>query len=382
MKKLYLAAYIFIITVFLCGCNNKRTQEIEFTTWGSKAEIAIIEPIAAEYNKTHDVKVRLIHIPQNYFQKLHLLFASKLAPDVIFINNLYLKTYQKANLLEDLTPYINKNEYFKNALYTMSIDNKIYAVPRDVSNFVIFYNKDIFNKAKIKPDKNWDINKFYETAKELKKYSDIGFCTEFNPVSWGNFVSIENKPLFLNAELTINEKKSLIAIQKLADKINKENLGANKEQLVLSPCAQLFLNKKTPIFVSGRWSVPKIDSQAEFEYGVLPFPKGESQYYIPLDSSGWAVYKNSKNKKAAIDFVKYISSDKNIKKITESGLITPAKKNAANSKEFKNGEVFIDIIEKSTPNIVPSNYNIIIDKINTEVMSVLGGYKKAKDIKM
>ena len=382
MKKLYLAAYIFIITVFLCGCNNKRTQEIEFTTWGSKAEIAIIEPIAAEYNKTHDVKVRLIHIPQNYFQKLHLLFASKLAPDVIFINNLYLKTYQKANLLEDLTPYINKNEYFKNALYTMSIDNKIYAVPRDVSNFVIFYNKDIFNKAKIKPDKNWDINKFYETAKELKKYSDIGFCTEFNPVSWGNFVSIENKPLFLNAELTINEKKSLIAIQKLADKINKENLGANKEQLVLSPCAQLFLNKKTPIFVSGRWSVPKIDSQAEFEYGVFPFPKGESQYYIPLDSSGWAVYKNSKNKKAAIDFVKYISSDKNIKKITESGLITPAKKNAANSKEFKNGEVFIDIIEKSTPNIVPSNYNIIIDKINTEVMSVLGGYKKAKDIKM
>ena len=378
MKKLVQVVGILSIALFLCGC-NKNAHKIQFATWGSKTEMSIIKPIIDDYNKTHDIKVELIHIPQNYFQKLHLLFASKLAPDVIFINNLYLKIYQKADLLEDLTPYINKDDYFNTALLTMSTDGKIYAVPRDVSSFVIFYNKDIFKKAKIQPDKNWDIDKFYVTAKALKSAADVGFCTEFNSVSWGNFVSVENKPIFLDGELTIGEEKSLNALQKLADKINKEGLGANKEQLVLTPCAQLFLTQKTPIFVSGRWSVPKFDAQAEFDYGILPFPKGQSKYYIPLDSSGWAISKTSKNKEAAIDFVKYISSDENIGKMTESGLITPAKKKIANSEKFKNGEVFVDIIEKSTPDIVPADYNILIDKINNSAESVLGGYKTAKE---
>jgi multiple sugar transport system substrate-binding protein len=46
--------------------------------------------------KNPDLKVEFIHVPQNYFQKLHLLFASNLAPDVIFINNLYSPIYIKA----------------------------------------------------------------------------------------------------------------------------------------------------------------------------------------------------------------------------------------------------------------------------------------------
>ena len=379
MKKILLIWVIFGFIFFSCACGKKSQSEIEFMTWGSKTEIDIIKPIVEKYNKTHNVKVKLIHVPQNYFQKLHLLFASDLAPDVIFINNLYLKIYQKADLLEDLTPIINKDEYFENALSTLSIDGKIYAVPRDVSSFVIFYNKDKFKQSQINADKNWTIDDFYLTAKDLKKNNDYGFCTELEPVYWENFVSVENKPFILNSEITVKEKKSIDAIQKLADAINKDNTGVDKEQLAISPCAQLFLNQKTPMFVSGRWSVPKIEAQADFEYGVLPFPKGDSEYYIPLNASGWAVSKKSKNKEAALDFVKYISNDENIEKMVISGLITTAKKKNAISKNFKNGDVFVEVIEKSTPNIVPEDYKYIIDKITNSGKSVLGGYKTAEE---
>ena len=76
-----------------------------------------------------------------------------------------------------------------------------------------------------------------------------------------------------------------------------------------------FLQKKSPMFVSGRWSLPKIKAQADFEFDILPFPYGKSKFYIPLNSSGWAISKNSKNKAASLDFVKYLSSDENIKKL-------------------------------------------------------------------
>ena len=381
MKKYFLLLCIVVSIFFISGCKNSsvNSNEIKFLTWGSSTEMSIMKPIIEEYNNTHKTKVQLVHVPQNYFQKLHLLFASNLAPDVIFINNLYLPIYQKADLLEDLSKYINKEDYFQNALETLSINGKIYAIPRDVSSMVVFYNKDIINSSNIKMSESWDLEEFYTTAKVLRQNNDYGFCTEFDPGYWENFVSSVNKPLFLNGNLTIKERKSLEALQKLADVINKDNLSPNKEQLALTPCAQLFIQGKAPMFISGRWSVPKINNQANFEYDVMPFPKDKSKYYIPLNASGWAVSKASKNKSGAIDFVLYLSSKQNIEKLAESGLITPANKEVAFSDYFRNGKVFIDIIETSTPNIVPNDYNVIIDKVKNVSKSVLEGYKSAEE---
>ena len=380
MKKIFSVILVIVLGVILSGCGKKnKDPEIQFMTWGSSTEMEIIKPVIDDYNKSHIVKVKLIHVPQNYFQKLHLLFASNLAPDVIFINNLYLKIYQEADLLEDLTSITDKSKYFENALKTLSSNGRVYAVPRDVSSIVVFYNKNLFKKNGVKIPEDWTIDNFYNISKNLKNNENYGFCTEFEPGYFENFISIENKPLFYDEKLTIGEQKSINAMQRLADAINKEGLSADKEQLALTPCAQLFLQQKSPMFISGRWSLPKIEKSAGFEYGILPFPKGNSKFYIPLNASGWAISKKSKNKAAAMDFVKYLSSDENIERLTASGLITPAQKNAANSDFFKNGEVFIKTIENSTPNIVPKDYNQIIDKVKNSSASVLGGYKSAQE---
>ena len=37
-------------------------------------------------------------------------------------------------------------------------------------------------------------------------------------------------------------------------------------------------------------------------------------------------------------------------------------------------------MEKSSPNIVPADYNVIIDKLNKTVSSVLGGYKTVEEV--
>ena len=65
-------------------------ETLQFASWGSKSEVAIIKPILAEFARENpEIKIDFMHIPQNYFQKIHLLFASNTAPDVIFINNHY-----------------------------------------------------------------------------------------------------------------------------------------------------------------------------------------------------------------------------------------------------------------------------------------------------
>src|SRR5574344_3076791 len=106
--KILLAIIFFIIIGMFFSLNGQQRSKqtlIKFTSWGSQSEISILKPILSEFEKENpDIKVELVHIPQNYFQKLQLLFASNLAPDVLFINNLYLPIYANANVLEEITP--------------------------------------------------------------------------------------------------------------------------------------------------------------------------------------------------------------------------------------------------------------------------------------
>ena len=69
---------------------SKSTDDVvlKFSTWGSASEISILAPIIKDFENSHKgVKVEVLHIPQDYFQKLHLLFASNMEPDVVLINN-------------------------------------------------------------------------------------------------------------------------------------------------------------------------------------------------------------------------------------------------------------------------------------------------------
>lgn len=88
---------------------------------------------------------------------------------------------------------------------------------------------------------------------------------------------------------------------------------------------------------------------------------------MPLDASGWAISKDSKHKNEARRLIKYLSSKENLEKFAQSGLIVPARKDAANSKYFldnqkpRNAKIFLDIIETSKPTPVNVNYNEVLD---------------------
>ena len=108
---------------FMMHKTSDTREVIQFASWGSKSEIAILKPILEEFEKENpDIKVDFMHIPQNYFQKIHLLFASNTAPDVIFINNLYLPLYANAGLLE---PLAADDNLYRKSLEALSWKNTL-----------------------------------------------------------------------------------------------------------------------------------------------------------------------------------------------------------------------------------------------------------------
>lgn len=383
MKKIFLIICLIIITCFLsyfCFKNKTDNQKtvIQFSSWGSESEISILKPILKDFEMENpDIKIDFMHIPQNYFQKIHLLFASNTAPDVIFINNQYLPIYANAGVLEDLSDYKNDFEFDKfypQALGTMNWKNSTYAVPRDISNLVIFYNKDMFKKYGIEyPHSGWTYEEFLSAAKKLTR----------KPDTFG--ISFEEEPLFYLPYLTsegyndlpyYDKVKNNNGLLEYANLRNKYHVAPYKKDSASATMAQMFLQKKLGMHLSGRWLVPKYRQEAKFDWDVIEFPKMKKGSIVPMDSSGWAISKASKNKSEAVRLIKYLSSEKSINKFAQSGLIVPARIDSANSNNFldnqkpQNAKAFLSVIETSIPTPVSTNYHEILDelKAKTEIL--------------
>ncbi len=409
-KKLFILVLLVLILV-LAGKNAKHEKpdkiNLQFASWGSKSEIDILKPILREFElENPDIKVEFIHIPQNYFQKIHLLFASNLAPDVIFMNNLYLPIYANAGILEEIKEQEGKREkekgkrkrelqnhspihpfnlstFYDKSLKAMSYNNKLYAVPRDISTLVIYYNKDIFNRYNVPcPNKYWSFNDFLILAQKLTKDTNKDGKTDI----WG--ISFEEDLLFylpyLMSEgggvlsddlktMIINTPESKKGLQFYSDLRNKYNVAPKKSESASATMAQLFLQEKLAMHLSGRWLVPKYRTDAKFDWNVINFPTGDKGSVVPLDASGWSIAKSSKHKTEAMRLIEYLSSKGSIEKFSQSGLIVPARIDVAEGdflsckKSPRNNRVFTEIIKTAKNTPVSTNYSEIQDDLKEKM---------------
>lgn len=389
MKKILISFFIILVffvlyTCFLVVRPTSKQTELKFSSWGSQSEVLIIKKLIHQFEvQNPDIKVTFMHIPQNYFQKLHLLFASNQEPDVIFVNNHYLQMYIHAGLLEDLTPYFSSAEsaFFSQALDCFKSENKLYAIPRDISNLVIFYNKDIFKQKNVQmPYKLENLSELKEIAIKVNDSNHFAINTEEIPLylllflasNGGGVIDDDKKNIIIDSHNSVN------AINLYRDFSQKYHISPTKSEIGSMTTAQMFVNKKLAMYISGRWMVPKFRETIEFNWDIIPFPHSKNKLYI--DSSGWAISKKSKNKEAAIKLVDFLASKQSSEYFCKSGLIIPARKEVAYSNLFldpnlkpNNSVAFLDTIIFSKPTPTNENYNKINDIIAEKLQIFING---------
>lgn len=361
MKRLCL--FCISISLFLSGCfcnSNVGDEVITFSTWGSASEMQILEPIVKEFEENNPgIKVKILHIPQDYFKKLHLLFASNMEPDVVLINNQNIPVYNK--FLYPLDDFIERDIYFDKSVESLSQNGVVYAVPRDCSCLVVYYNKDIFDEMGVKyPENSWNMGDLVEIASKLT-----------NRLHWG----ISYEPLIYYAQPfmhyygggvsrgeSFESKKGVNLYKGLAYELRVAPLPSEVGSKTVS---QMFLEQRLGMHISGRWMTPKYRACACFRWDIVNFP----HYSASSDVTGWAVSKRSKHKDSAKKFIMYLSSRESIEDFTKSGLIVPARKDVAGADVFRVGkpdhsDVYINSIEKSNITRVNLRYNKEVERLN------------------
>lgn len=351
---------LIFLTLFLCGCSKTTQEEVVFSSWGSVTETRILNKIIKEFEAENpQIKVKFMHIPQNYFQKLHLLFASNTPPDVLFINNLYLPVYE--NHLLDLSDKVDLKAFYPQALDGLSSNGKILAFPRDISNLVFYVNTD---KIEL-PKQNLTIYELLELAKKsstdkvfaLSHENETFWAMPYLRVFGGGVLDEE-----LN--LIINSKESAQGIDFYKNLVEEYKVSPSESQVGSLTQAQMFLDGKILFYLSGRWMYPIISEKASFSWQVIPFPEGKLPQLC--DTSGWAISKNSKHQEASLRLVEFLSSKEGSEYFTNTGLIVPARIDVSKklNNTAHNEKVFVEIIKNSQKTPVNKNYRKLLDEVD------------------
>lgn len=160
---------------------------LSMTTLASAAETANIwvradgsnfmPQIVEAFNKSHENQIKLDIIPNaEIVQKYATSAAGGTAPDGLSLDLIYTPAFAAAGQLEDITDWAKALPYFKDLspahVKTGTYKDKIYGLPFSADSSVLIWNKDLFKKAGLDPEKG--PSNFAEIAANAEKVAALG----------------------------------------------------------------------------------------------------------------------------------------------------------------------------------------------------------------
>lgn len=378
-----LAGGCVVLTAGCGAADDGRT--ITFSTWGSLDEIETLKPLLARFEREHpDVRVELLHVPDEYPHKVRLMAAAGKMPDVLFLENQTLPGFAAKGVLRDLGPFLVRDgslkaaDFYPQTLAALTWKGTLHAIPRDLSNLVIFYNQDLFDQAAVPyPAPGWTYGDMVAKAKRLSHGDErfgIGFAPYpiyWLPYLWSDGVDVFSPDL---ARCTLLDPPVLASLRRYHDLRWKHRAAPTEAQVGNARMSQLFAQGKLAMMVGGRWVVPGFRKKVAFRWDVAPFPRGRAGSVVDADASGWAISKACRKPEKAWELIRFLAGKEACTAFSASGLIVPARPDVARSQAFlgggapKSSQVFLDVIPASRPTLTTPSY----DEILYELIDGLG----------
>ena len=341
--------------------------EITFSMWGAPEELVVWKQIVADFEAANPgIKVNVeVSDWDSYWSKLKTQLAAGTPPDLFAMDAPLYLDYQSRGVLLNLQPYIDKSpdmlkDVYPQTLKAYQTSDGYYGLPRDFQTIVLFYNKDMFDKAGLAyPTADWTWDDLRAAAKKLTLPADASGKKQFGfifdqwdmEVGWSEALWSYGGDIITpdHTKTLIGEPKARPAWQLLNDMVfvDKSVPDANE---VGQYGGDLFQSGTAAMTPMGHWSVPGYNT-AGFKYDVAPMPKGPAGQATSVNSAGFVVSKASKNPDAAFKFIQYTLSAAGQTRLAELGFACPVLKTVAESPVFLqqtgsnlNQKVFLDAL--------------------------------------
>lgn len=369
MKRLSLII-VLIASIALSACGGgaaKGPVTISFMAWGAPEELAVWQQIVDDFQAANpNIKVSVeVSDWDSYWTKLKTLLAADTPPDVFAMDAPLYLDYQSRGQLLNLQPYIDKNPTMLDGFYPVTLQayklpDGYYGMPRDFQTIVLFYNKDMFDKAGVAyPTDKWTYDDLRTAAKNLTidnnrdgTVEQWGMATDLWDMeltwseaiwSWGGEVISTDYTKTLLGEPVARDAWQFLYDMMFTDRSIPDT---NTSGQYGTDLFQAGIAAMTSI---GHWAVPGY-ATVEFKWDVAPLPISPSGGRVTsVNSAGFVAAKASQHPDEAWEFIKYCLSEAGQTRLTELGLAIPVLKSVAESSVFLdqkmvdiNQQVFLD----------------------------------------
>ncbi|MFD2329547.1 ABC transporter substrate-binding protein [Cohnella sp. GCM10020058] len=340
-----------------------------------------------------------------FYQKLDTQIAAGTAPDVWLSDGVYVMKYAERGAAKDLTDWIAKDlkaDDYYGLEYNKDANGRYWGVPQGIQVGVLFYNKDMFDKAGVAyPTDDWTWEDLKTNAAKLtidakgKTEGESGFDKNnvnqfgltFFSITEGWFSVLKS---YGGGVLDETGKKSVIdsaqnkqAFEWIVDGMNRG--------IVTDPVDLKSFQSNTAVFPSGSaamriglYARVLAANEAGLNYDVTVLPKGpDGKRVAPVIANSWVVNAKSSDAKAqaAWEWVKYWATQDDVQKQwAELGEAVPVKKSVANSDVFlkagaqpANRQAFLDSLGFAQTLDVNAVWEEWVGKFNDNVQKAFLG---------
>ncbi len=367
-----------------------------------------------------DIKIATQLDGTAHLQKLNTEIAGGNPPDLMMSWELDYGAYAKRGVLLDLDQFIkNDSEFqhtvmpqqYKAVLDMFSYGSKLWVLPEQVTDTVLFYNKDHVKQAGLQMPTSWDDptwtwDRFLEYATKLTQkrgsrvtrygYTDMWWyaLTASSVIAAANGGDWFSQPVNPPAgSSNLSDPKIAKAIQWYADLTNVHNVAPGNRTLTTTPGFQLFMTGKASMGIVGHWFYPAFAGTSGLNFDLAPVPIGpDGAKYSRTNIGGTGISISAKTKypEQCWRFVKFWAGIQGQTAIAKSGLWVPALKNIGSSAAYTKSNaalahatIFTDVLAKGYVHSLPIStaWPIFSVPWSSAIQDqIWGGSKKAADV--
>jgi len=314
-------------------------KSLRISMWDGPEVKPQIDEIMTGFKDKFGADVQVEFNTQDYDTKIFAGLAAGSAPDVFLCWNYPLYIAHKG--LQDLTSYVSGKSpldislYYPQVLGVGKVGDGLYGIPKDWTPRAIYYNKDLFDKAKIKyPTDDWTWDDFLEMAKATtvgdgpdKQFGWFCYNQQY-PLQgyvWsngGDFISPDGKSAtgYLDSPQTIEALDWYVSLQ------TKYGVAPTAQQSNnFGDQTTTFLNGKLAMFDTGIWPLSQFLGKKDLNFGtVLPPKTKDGKRCCVIHQADWSMNPSAADKDLAWELLKWNVSAKAAGVWGKSGFSLPA----------------------------------------------------------
>lgn len=350
---------------------------VTLSGWASSpTETKLLKEVIRGFERTFpSIKVNYAPISGDYPAAMLAKFAARTPPDVFYVDSNVAPDWIKQRLLEPLDGFVSKSRFKISPFYPSLLkgfrgpDRKLYGFPKDWSPLAMQSNNRLLSSSGVKVPKTWA--ELSAAAKKLKVPGGRALC--LSP-SWDRLLAFvyQNGGTFLNAaktRSTVNTPAVAAAVKFYVGLI-KSGVAGTPAQLGVGWCGEALGKEKAAIVFEGNWVVPFMrDTFPTVRFTNSKMVRGKQDGNLAFTVS-YSMARDSKNKAAAWQLIRYLVGQPGMRTWTSKGLALPSRSDV---KPAPGRASFIAAAPSARPWQFAPAFTKVIDVANNELTAVLEG---------